>query len=109
MQKLNEQIEQQAEELRRANEEIITMNNNLETVVQRRTEELKRKNKQLKEYLATHSHIVRAPLARILGLVDLYEPGDSKNLDFINENLHKSAEELDQALRNMNDKLSDVN
>ena len=109
LKKLNEQIEQQAEELRRANEEIITMNNNLETVVQKRTEELKRKNKQLKEYLASHSHIVRAPLARILGLVDLYEPGDTKNLDFINENLHKSALELDQALRDMNNKLSDVN
>lgn len=109
LKKLNEQIELQTEELRRANEEIITMNNNLETVVQKRTEELKRKNKQLKEYLASHSHIVRAPLARILGLVDLYEPGDSKNLDFINENLHKSATELDQALRDINNKLSDVN
>lgn len=109
LRRLNEQIELQAEELRRANEEIITMNNNLETVVQKRTEELKQKNKQLKEYLSSNSHIVRAPLARILGLVDLYEPGDSKNLDFINENLHKSATELDQALRDINNKLSDVN
>ncbi|MEQ9467902.1 MAG: tetratricopeptide repeat protein [Ekhidna sp.] len=109
LRKLNEQIESQAEELRRANHEIIVMNNNLETVVSRRTEELKRRNQQLKEYLSSNSHIIRAPLARILGLVDLYEPGDTKNLDFINENIHKSATELDQALRDINEKLSDVN
>lgn len=109
LRKLNQQIEDQARELRMANEEIITMNNNLEAVVQKRTEELKRKNQQLKEYLSSNSHIVRAPLARILGLVDLYEPGETENLDFINENLHKSASELDQALRDINSKLSDVN
>lgn len=107
LRKLNEQIESQAEELRRANHEIIVMNNNLETVVNRRTQELKRRNQQLKEYLSSNSHIVRAPLARILGLVDLYEPGDTQNLDFINESLHKSATELDQALRDINQKLSD--
>lgn len=107
LKKLNEQIESQAEELRRANLEITVMNNNLETIVNKRTKELKRKNQQLKDYLSSNSHIVRAPLARILGLVDLYEPGDSQNLDFINESLHASAKELDDALREINEKLSD--
>ncbi|MEQ9008710.1 MAG: hypothetical protein RLP12_12545 [Ekhidna sp.] len=109
LRKLNEQIESQAEELRRANLEITVMNNNLETIVNRRTQELKLRNKQLKEYLSSNSHIVRAPLARILGLVDLYEPGDNSNLDFINQSLHISARELDDALRDINKKLSDEN
>lgn len=108
LRKLNAQIEQQTEELKRANLEITVMNSNLETVVNRRTAELKRRNKQLKDYLSSNSHIVRAPLARILGLVDLYEPGDAENLDFINESLHKSATELDNALRDINKKLSDA-
>ncbi|WP_370087102.1 tetratricopeptide repeat protein [Ekhidna sp.] len=109
LKKLNQQIESQAEELRRANHEITVMNTNLETIVNQRTRELKRRNKQLKEYLSSNSHIVRAPLARILGLVDLYDPKDSENLDFITKSLHTSATELDNALRQINEKLSDEN
>ena len=104
---LNRQIEQQAQELQSANHEIIVMNNNLEKIVNKRTAELKLRNQQLKEYLSSNSHIVRAPLARILGLVDLYDPNDSVNLPFINESLQESATELDNALRSINDKLSD--
>lgn len=109
LKKLNLQIESQAKELRNANHEITVMNNNLETIVNQRTKELKQRNKQLKEYLSSNSHIVRAPLARILGLVDLYEPGDTDNLDFINQSLHASARELDNALRQINQQLSDGN
>ena len=105
--KLNKQIEAQAVELKRANKEITTMNNNLEKIVRQRTNELEEKNQKLKSYLSSNSHIVRAPLARILGLVDLYDPKDSENLEFINESLHKSAAELDDALRNINESLSD--
>ncbi|WP_436516481.1 tetratricopeptide repeat protein [Ekhidna sp. To15] len=104
---LNKQIERQAAELQHANHEIIVMNNNLEKIVNKRTEELKLRNQQLKEYLSSNSHIVRAPLARILGLVDLYDPKDPVNLPFINESLQDSATELDNALRSINEKLSD--
>lgn len=104
---LNQKIEFQAEELRQANKEITIINNNLEQIVNQRTEELKRKNKQLREYLSDNSHIVRAPLARILGLVDLYDINDQENLEFINKSLHDSATELDNALREINDKLSE--
>ncbi len=106
---LNKQIEQQAKELQLANQEIIVMNNNLEKIVNKRTQELKLRNQQLKEYLSSNSHIVRAPLARILGLVDLYDPKDPVNLPFINESLQESATELDNALRSINEKLSDGN
>lgn len=104
---LNQKIELQAEELRQANKEITVINSNLEQIVNQRTEELKRKNKQLREYLSDNSHIVRAPLARILGLVDLYDVNDLDNLEFINKSLHESATELDNALREINDKLSE--
>lgn len=107
LQALHSQIEKQAKELQEANHEIIVMNNNLEKIVNKRTEELKLRNQQLKEYLSSNSHIVRAPLARILGLVDLYDPNDSVNLPFINESLQESANELDNALRSINEKLSD--
>ncbi|MEO9868868.1 MAG: tetratricopeptide repeat protein [Ekhidna sp.] len=107
LQKLNYQIESQAEKLRQANSEITEMNNDLEMMVNRRAKELEKRNQQLKEYISSNSHIVRAPLARILGLVDLYKPGDSENLDFINKSIHESATELDNALREINQKLND--
>ena len=104
---LNAKIEVQATELKAANEEISGMNANLEALVNERTEEVKRKNRQLQEYLSSNSHIIRAPLARILGLAKLYDPEDTENIAFINENIHESAKELDDALRDINEKLSE--
>ena len=85
------------------------MNDNLEITVNRRTEQLKVRNQQLKEYLSSNSHIVRAPLARILGLVDIYDPKNDEHLDFIIDGLNDSAMELDTALRVINEKLSKEN
>lgn len=104
---LNQQIQRQAEELELANREITVINTNLEAVVNKRTQELKVKNRKLKEYLSSNSHVVRAPLARILGLVQLYHPNESENFDFINKSVHDSATELDNAIREINQKLSD--
>ena len=109
LKKLNRQIELQAEELIKVNREIRVMNDNLETTVNKRTEQLKIRNEQLKEYLSSNSHIVRAPLARILGLVDLYKSKDDEHLDFIINSLNDSALELDTALRDINEKLSKEN
>lgn len=106
LQKLNTKIEAQAEELKAANDEITTMNANLEALVDERTQELQIKNAKLREYLSSNSHIVRAPLARILGLIEQFDPQDPKLVDFISDNIHKSATELDDALRDINEKLS---
>ncbi|MEQ8927344.1 MAG: hypothetical protein RLO81_16105 [Fulvivirga sp.] len=55
------------------NFEISRVNENLETIVSRRTEELKEKNRQLTEYAYINSHILRAPVARISGLYHLLQ------------------------------------
>ena len=104
---LNQKIEKQANQLKLANEEITIMNNNLETVIDQRTKELKEKNRKLKEYLSSHSHVVRAPLARIIGLVQVYDPADHQTLDLIKDHLHESAMELDDSLKEINQKLAD--
>lgn len=107
LQELNTKIEAQALELKATYDEITVMNTNLEALVDERTKEIQIKNKKLKEYLSSNSHIVRAPLARILGLIQEFDPKDTQNIDFITENIHKSATELDNALRDVNEKLSD--
>ncbi|MEM6642703.1 MAG: tetratricopeptide repeat protein [Bacteroidota bacterium] len=93
-----------------ANEKILEINVGLEEKVKMRTILLQQKNAALTEYLQSNSHIVRAPLARILGLISLFKDSDRDqlDLDFFVENVDRSAEELDQVLRNINDTLSKV-
>lgn len=62
------QIEAYNEELSALNEELTVMNESLEVTVRNRTSVLELKNKQLREYAFINSHLLRAPLSRILGL-----------------------------------------
>jgi|GEM_PF-2358805 len=68
---------------------------------------LEAKNKQLQEIASDQSHLVRAPLARILGIIELMqniklEPDEK--LDLITY-LKTSGEELDEALKDISQKM----
>ena len=60
-------------------------------------------NKLLKDIAWTQSHVVRAPLARIMGLVDLLEDEDFQELNQteIIALINESASELDGIIRNI--------
>ena len=67
-------------------------------------------NKALREIAWTQSHIVRAPLANIIGLIGLLKnkqlkEEDSKILTFISD----SAEKLDQIIHEIVQKSSEIN
>lgn len=67
--------------------------------------EIEAQNKKFKEIAWIQSHLVRAPLARIMGLVDLlknFVPGDDK--DELLGHLTNSAKELDSIIINIADK-----
>gem|GEM_PF-2996947 len=53
-------------------DEILFLNQNLESLVEKRTQELERRNQKLAEYVFTNSHRVRGPIARILGLLEVH-------------------------------------
>jgi PAS domain-containing protein len=61
---INEKLSLQAEEIRAINE-------SLETRVKERTLVLEEKNKQLAEYAFINSHVLRAPVSTMLGLINL--------------------------------------
>lgn len=67
--------------------------------------EIEEQNKKFKEIAWIQSHLVRAPLARVMGLVDLlknFKPGDqSKELLL---HLERSARELDSIIINIADR-----
>lgn len=71
----------------------------------RHLREIEEQNKKFREIAWIQSHLVRAPLARIMGLVDLLQnfvPGDDK--DELLLHLSNSAKELDTIIINIADK-----
>lgn len=71
---------------------------------------LESQNKKLKEIAFEHSHVVRAPLARIMGITELIQ---NHELDPIEKhqliaNLKTSSNELDKALKDINLKMKEV-
>jgi two-component system, sensor histidine kinase LadS len=76
--------------------EIDAINDNLEMMVRKRTKQLQDKNDRIKEYAFSNSHIVRGPLARILGLVSIAEH-EPKVIELIGKN----AKELDVVIKEM--------
>jgi DNA-binding response OmpR family regulator len=113
---LNEELTTANEELNSSNEslaeknmkienlhrQLVEVNENLEYTVELRTAALKHQNKHLEEYAFFTAHNLRAPLARILGLVHLlkkdFPPNEQK---LMLEHLVKSSEELDQIIRSI--------
>jgi hypothetical protein len=66
-------------------------------------------NFKLTNYAWTHSHEVRAPVARILGLLNLFKVDKNLDRDFFTMTLLKTAQDLDQVLLKMNRVLEEVN
>ena len=70
-----------------------------EALLIRNLRENEKQNKQLKEIAWIQSHKFRAPLARILGLITVYNFADDEiEKKFVMENLEKSALELDHVI-----------
>jgi hypothetical protein len=105
IEKQNE-IETLNEELSASNEQLMTMNNSLEVAVNERTQELEQQNIQLTEYAFINSHLLRAPLSRILGLCHLLTTEEKHN-PTLYQALIKSSEELDTIIKKISDLLYD--
>lgn len=79
IQEQKEEIQAQAEELHVSNEEVRSINMKLEEVVEMRTKDLKKSNKELDNFVYRVSHDIRAPLSSVLGLVNLMEMENDTN------------------------------
>ncbi|PIB35448.1 hypothetical protein BFP72_08595 [Reichenbachiella sp. 5M10] len=103
-----EEIAHMNQELHALNQKLIENNGSLESTVAERTKELQNQNKQLKEYAFVNSHMLRAPISNILGLVNLLENKQSNtdNKD-ITIALSQSAKNLDKIARKISSTLED--
>jgi tetratricopeptide (TPR) repeat protein len=96
---LNAEIAEKSENLERMNEEIRMINENLETLVNRKTDQLLDQNEKLRRFGFVNAHKVRAPLARILGLITVLKHARNRQEEAeIFGHLLISATELDGIL-----------
>ncbi|WP_250631935.1 GAF domain-containing protein [Rhodoflexus caldus] len=102
------EVETMNEELNALNEELQTINETLEQRVEERTHQLEIQNQQLREYAFINSHVLRAPLARIRGLLYLmtHDPNATNDWELIRI-LIAEANELDAITTKISDILYD--
>lgn len=94
-------LEEQNVEIQKQKEEIREMYERLEELVKKRTFQLEERNSIIQKYSFSNSHLVRAPLARILGLTNLARIEKKASLELI-EMIQMNAKELDEVVRQMN-------
>ena len=83
------------------NAEITAINDNLEKLVTERTKELEIKNEQLTEYAYINSHVLRAPVARISGLYNLFKMQTEQNSELLGH-MSNSIHELEEVTYKIN-------
>lgn len=104
--RLNRLLKEKNVEIKEKALELEILNNNLEQMVEERTHVIQKKNVKLKEYSFLNAHIVRGPLANILGLTKLLksEASEDDKQQMI-DHLHYSADKLDDVLTDIKKKL----
>ena len=92
-------IESQASALRRLNEKLQELNRSLETRIEERSKQLLLQNQKLSDYIFINAHKLRAPVASILGLINLIQQVDSREQPTIIEHLKTCGDQLDSIIR----------
>jgi tetratricopeptide (TPR) repeat protein len=92
-------IEMQAVALLKLNEELQLLNKNLEERITERTSQLTIQNQRLTEYTFINAHKLRAPVASILGLINLVHQVAPEERDAILGHLKTCGDQLDSIIR----------
>lgn len=94
-------------ELTYLNEQVRTMNHELEDRVKERTHELVQRNEKLTEYAFMNAHLLRSPVSRIKGLINLFiMTKEVKEKEQVQSLLSETAEELDNVIHAISDRLN---
>ncbi|UII24495.1 tetratricopeptide repeat protein [Fulvivirga maritima] len=97
-----EELQAQSEKMRLLNYNLENLNGTLEDRIKERTRILKEQNKVLAEYAYINAHELRAPVATVMGLVNLlmHSKTEGEEREII-EYLHKASSQLDSVIRNL--------
>jgi tetratricopeptide (TPR) repeat protein len=103
-----EAIEMQAGALLKLNEELQEFNRGLEARISERTSQLTVQNQRLAEFTFINAHKLRAPVASILGLINLLQQSDTHERDLILTHLRTCGEQLDGIIHEVSRNLEDA-
>jgi signal transduction histidine kinase len=107
LRKMNVELEQTVDkrtlEIAQVNEQLLQLNANLEHLVEERTQRINEQLEKFQRYAHLNSHDLRAPLARVMGLVLLLqdEKDPAQREDILKKLMH-SSKELDGIIHQMN-------
>lgn len=114
---LEQTVKERTIELENANNHLITLNGelitnsdlvkllneNLDDLVKKRSEKIEEQLKVLNKYANMNSHELHAPLARLMGLMNLIgRESNEKEKSVLLDKLNTCANELDSIIQNMN-------
>lgn len=104
----NETIESQNQQLAAQREKLVALAMQLREKVDSTHVQLNEQNIKLTEYTYFNSHILRAPVSRIRGLIHLLSLNlDPREETEVRDLLSKSMKELDDAIREITEKLTE--
>ena len=107
---INQKITTQADALKKANDEISFMNQNLDDLVKNRTETIKEQNIKIREFIFMNAHEIRGPVSTLLGLINhIEEEGIMDGHDDIQGYLRDVAIRIDQIIRDVQARLDEDN
>ncbi len=99
----NNELEFQNKQINTINEKLKNLNDNLENSIKNRTKDLEQRNVQLTEYAFINSHLLRAPVARVIGLIDVFSKSKSDSIkNEILGHLKQASVELDEIVSQIN-------
>ncbi len=108
IQRMNKEIQTQNEELIAQGEIIGTYNEKLEETVHERTLKLSAQNEKLSKYAFMNSHELRAPICRLMGLLNLLKVSENEDHPKILILIQETGMELDLVTKNINQILDNV-
>ncbi|MDW8205077.1 MAG: hypothetical protein RMJ87_08630 [Cytophagales bacterium] len=101
LEKSNQELNLSNEELQSANEEISLLNEQLEAEVQRKSNQAHERRLRLIHYASKNAHEVRAPLVRIMGIMEIMRmeiPQDPAELRYLIQIIDNNAKEMNHIL-----------
>ncbi len=106
LQKIMRTLVVQNKELVTREEETRAINENLEALVEERTRTVEDQNRALAEYAFINAHMLRGPVCRIIGLLQLMENYPNQHDRQQVQQLKKVAEKIDEQIRKINQVVS---
>ncbi len=109
-QHLYQDISKKVKQLKDLNDENERIKENLQKLIRVETEKITKQNEKLKKYAFINAHLLRGPLARIMGLVNVIKLENKDHNDQVAfTKLYESSNELDSVIRNISDVLNKDN